>query len=1212
MIKGFITIPIIIGIAVATFVSGAVGFWIYQDGHEFQGGAPLATSQRSVIPFADDTYYIGTTSPSNLRYIGNFTDLTVSGDCTGCGGAGTSGLWTEGVGFIYAGLTAASTTDDTVLIGSTSTTTTNKLEVWGSISGDYFVASSTSATSTFGGGMSVQFIEGVSAAEVTIATSTTGTPTVDQIQEYLDNTGSSGFFTGGAITDAGSGTVDIAAGQGFIRATADDNAPLLSFTWSASTSVAIADDTTQYIFVNDEGVINLSADEFIEAVDNIILGLATDEGGAIENVFNLGVRLEESIGQAGRFIRRIHSIIRDLRRGGLIFGQSGDANRDVTMTTGVLWWGRTEYTISAFDTSGADTFDTYTASGKEHTATSTWDNFNYDNSGTLTEMTANRWANLFFYLEPDDEVVMIYGRNQFTTQAGAEMEDVPITSLPNRVADGAILAARFTFQKSANTATLESAFEVVFTAAGITDHGDLAGLSDDDHTIYVLADGTRALTGDWNVGAFDITAVDISATNVIVSGDTINDFAGTGLIVTGNALTLDLSELGVETAIAAGDFIAMEDITDNGSQKITFANFEGDLSLGNLLGDSDDISEGGSNLYNQTHTGEVTGSVGLTIADSIAVTSWNLTTPTLTTFFGTPCTGQNFLQDIGDTGAFSCGAATGGGAASDVWATTTGQGGAGDTEIIIPQDTTQDIVFGFGASTTAPFYWDVSATTTYIGQGGSGTSSMQFNGDDDAWVLGTGDDNKAFILASSTDLATGTEIWSIAKTGTTTASNGFDLTDGCFSINDTCVGGIAGAFDTAGTGLTSSGSTVNAIGGVGITANANDLALDGTEIDAITWSDNANASNIWTNDVSGTDTTLTWGSALLTVGGGLTTTLDLIVSGGDITLGTSLIFSGGDTTSLNLIDAIDATTETTIESAIDTLANLVSIQSLTVTLADAGADAIWGWDDGASAYENLTQAEVLAIIGSATLTAEGVIEIATGAETNTGTDATRAVSPDGLDDWTGSGQITTLGTIATGVWEGTTVAVLQGGTGVTSLDDILGTANEITVGAGANTIIGGDVTISIPSTLYGGSAFEVGRDADNNFNFATDNQLTIDLNAVSSGVFTATLWAFNDTSANIDFSIDGDSVADLFFLNAGTDSVGIASTTPTSLFSVAGTTTTEGFVADVLIWAGTSTLSHGDIGTPFCADYRDSDDAGWTRVYYLDGVQVVETGQCEI
>ena len=55
---------------------------------------------------------------------------------------------------------------------------------------------------------------------------------------------------------------------------------------------------------------------------------------------------------------------------------------------------------------------------------------------------------------------------------------------------------------------------------------------------------------------------------------------------------------------------------------------------------------------------------------------------------------------------------------------------------------------------------------------------------------------------------------------------------------------------------------------------------------------------------------------------------DLIVAGGDITLGSTSIFSGGDTTSLNNIDAIDATTESTIEAAIDTLSNLVTTGTL--------------------------------------------------------------------------------------------------------------------------------------------------------------------------------------------------------------------------------------------------------------------------------------------
>ena len=58
----------------------------------------------------------------------------------------------------------------------------------------------------------------------------------------------------------------------------------------------------------------------------------------------------------------------------------------------------------------------------------------------------------------------------------------------------------------------------------------------------------------------------------------------------------------------------------------------------------------------------------------------------------------------------------------------------------------------------------------------------------------------------------------------------------------------------------------------------------------------------------------------------------------------------------------------------------------------------------------------------ASTTNKGVVELATSAETNTGTDTGRVVTPDGLEDWEGSAQVTTLGTIATGVWNGTAVA----------------------------------------------------------------------------------------------------------------------------------------------------------------------------------------------
>jgi hypothetical protein len=82
--------------------------------------------------------------------------------------------------------------------------------------------------------------------------------------------------------------------------------------------------------------------------------------------------------------------------------------------------------------------------------------------------------------------------------------------------------------------------------------------------------------------------------------------------------------------------------------------------------------------------------------------------------------------------------------------------------------------------------------------------------------------------------------------------------------------------------------------------------FDATAVDAVTWSDGANASNVWTFDVSGTDTTVTWGSALATFSAAVTAV-------GTISTPT-LTMTGTGT--INALDAVDSTSENTIEALI--------------------------------------------------------------------------------------------------------------------------------------------------------------------------------------------------------------------------------------------------------------------------------------------------------
>jgi len=66
-------------------------------------------------------------------------------------------------------------------------------------------------------------------------------------------------------------------------------------------------------------------------------------------------------------------------------------------------------------------------------------------------------------------------------------------------------------------------------AGGASDHGGLAGLEDDDHAQYLLASGTRELTGDWDNANYSISAkgvrcgtTDSSLTRLLVSDNGVS------------------------------------------------------------------------------------------------------------------------------------------------------------------------------------------------------------------------------------------------------------------------------------------------------------------------------------------------------------------------------------------------------------------------------------------------------------------------------------------------------------------------------------------------------------------------------------------------------------------------------------------------------------------------------------------------------------------
>jgi hypothetical protein len=188
----------------------------------------------------------------------------------------------------------------------------------------------------------------------------------------------------------------------------------------------------------------------------------------------------------------------------------------------------------------------------------------------------------------------------------------------------------------------------------------------------------------------------------------------------------------------------------------------------------------------------------------------------------------------------------GGGGNISGWATSTTAWGQ---LVLYPTNGTEDVVFGrtgTGATTSAPFWWDVSATTSFIGTGGAGDSFTAY-GSSTSWSTGLASSSLNFIIARAANLASNValSIDSALKLtfGSASSTGGISatylcLTSDCRTSWPTGGGGsgnvATSTTETAGqlAYWTSSGATPATLGQIatGTLAATSPLALTGSTI----------------------------------------------------------------------------------------------------------------------------------------------------------------------------------------------------------------------------------------------------------------------------------------------------------------------------------------------------------------------------------------------
>lgn len=367
------------------------------------------------------------------------------------------------------------------------------------------------------------FILTASASDIPIEV--IGTPAYTNVQHYINLFTSPGTISGGTITDAGGGNINVAAGTGVIRVADDNISTIKIFDWVASNGIAIPVDSVRYIGVEYNGGAPQVAVHTLDDWDydtEFPLGKVVHENGLL-SISNTPWVTADTIANIIERFDSITGVARDNRVGGLIISNTG--TRNFAMTAGALLARLSEFEVSALDTSIAGNFATYHRNGVggwTRTAAQTqWDNTSYDDGdGTLGALTTDFYTSRWFYVTLSGAVAMVYGQAQYATVGELIDSDLPPVLLPNALVHTGLLLGRFIVQEGENLpVSISTSFDSGLSAS-ITDHGQLSGLLDDDHTQY--HNNTRAL-------AWLDTITFISSQQAITSAGTLTLPHGLGV-----------------------------------------------------------------------------------------------------------------------------------------------------------------------------------------------------------------------------------------------------------------------------------------------------------------------------------------------------------------------------------------------------------------------------------------------------------------------------------------------------------------------------------------------------------------------------------------------------------------------------------------------------------------------------------------------------------
>jgi hypothetical protein len=377
--------------------------------------------------------------------------------------------------------------------------------------------------------------------------------TYSTIQHMQDIFHSAGVSSGGGITDDTDGTITVASGTGFIRATNSAVAEILFADWAseAGANVALTDNDMNYLYVEYNSGTPQVVATITKRTDentNLFLGTVYRSGTTLHVTETTRVIVGD---HAFQMIARLRETMPFMRVSGGISSETG--TRNIAVTAGTWWEDLTRFTTDAIDTSGADTFTYYYSDGGSGwtavTSQSAIDNTQYDDGdGGLGTLSQAKYGIHWLYLGQDGDFYILYGTVDGSLTE-ANDAGVPSSVPPHFDEAHARLIGKIVIQKSASTFTsIQSLFNGEFSLETATDHGGLIGLSDDDHTQYKMIAPRSATVASSATPTPDSDAVSEYTVTALAVGATFG--APTGTPSQGQNLIIRIEDDGTTRSLA--------------------------------------------------------------------------------------------------------------------------------------------------------------------------------------------------------------------------------------------------------------------------------------------------------------------------------------------------------------------------------------------------------------------------------------------------------------------------------------------------------------------------------------------------------------------------------------------------------------------------------------------------------------------------------------